>query len=99
MNLKEGDVFTVPWRLTINATPEEMRAYTCGREEGRREILREIATIEPDSVMGDMGRCNFCEADYAANQTPQGDDVWDTFNLITHKPTCLWFRAQEAIKE
>ena len=33
------------------------------REEGRREILREIAKVQPDSSRGDMGYCNFCDAD------------------------------------
>lgn len=88
MNFKEGDVFTVPWRLTINATPEEMRAYTCGAKEGRREVLREIAAMQPKYFGGADGcdaYCRFCDNDL---------DYPDQ----SHRRSCLWLRAQEATK-
>lgn len=52
------------------------------REEGRREILREIAKLNPMSTFGDIGRCNFCEPD------------WD--HREDHMPACLFLRARQA---
>lgn len=65
----------------LHGTPEQWR------EEGRREVLREIAKRDPFDPTGDMGMCNFCF-----------DGNWDEDRSATngHRPTCLWLRAQEA---
>src|SRR5690242_9316970 len=52
-------------------------------EEGRREVLREIAKLSPCNVSS----CTFCCGSYEI-QT----DTW------AHKPDCLWLRAK-AVKE
>lgn len=51
------------------------------REEGRREVLKEIAALKCDSVSGDMGACNFCDPDIMSSEA--------------HRTNCLWLRAQQ----
>lgn len=55
-------------------------AFELGREEGRREILAEIARID-DPVSPKHGWCWFCGAG-----NPRGD--------AQHGPNCAWRRAQ-----
>ncbi len=57
------------------------------REEGRKDVLREIAAIK-DPESGYEGFCLFCEASI---KIPIEDGVYER-----HKPSCLWFRAQSA---
>ena len=52
------------------------------REEGRREVLREIAAIDPWSDRGYEGFCNFCGA--CMDKGAFGS---------THEPSCLWLKA------
>ncbi len=56
------------------------------REEGRREVLREIAKMDP--LCGpyhdeDNGSCHFCF-----------EHEMTTLMRDRHKPDCLWLRAQ-----
>jgi hypothetical protein len=51
------------------------------REEGRREILKEIAKLE--GPIDDFNQCWFCDTYNAPpNETSK------------HAPNCLWLRAQ-----
>ncbi len=101
MDLKVGDVFTIPWRLTINATPGEMRAYDCGREEGRREVLREIADLDPHSLEfsngGSTWTCKFCDLGYTTF-VPLNHEL-EAFLDTHHEKDCLWLRAVQAVKD
>jgi hypothetical protein len=56
-----------------------------GREEGRREVLREIAKLDPIEQNSD--HCYYC-----------GSWPGDPMMREAHEPTCLWLQAQ-AVKD
>ncbi len=75
-----------------------MRYWDDGREEGRREVLREIAEMPEPLELGavpavfvpgwrHVDRCEWCHAETLAN------------TRITHQTTCLWLRAAQAVKD
>ena len=69
------------------------------REEGRREVLREVAAIDPAEWSENYNcihGCYFCHKSWPGQEQfyPQEQMVSASF----HKPTCLWLRAQEAAK-
>lgn len=57
------------------------------REEGRREILAEIASLPWVEYVGpcDAARCFYCGGE------------WDRYNTDIHNSNCLWLRAQQAL--
>ncbi len=68
------------------------------REEGRREVMRELAEMPEPLELGavpavfvpgwrHVDRCEWCHAETLAN------------TRITHQPTCLWLRAAQAVKD
>lgn len=71
------------------------------REEGRREILREVAQMQPipiyvspEGTRQEMRvyTCSYCRAE---------SDMAKGYKsaMLKHEPSCLWLRAQQAIKE
>ena len=52
------------------------------REEGRRDILRQIDCIGYVESRDDSDACFYCEA------------IVSKTGAVTHKPDCLWLQAQ-----
>lgn len=61
------------------------------RDEGRRQILREIAALPMTDDQGPLfDSCYFCRSDEIQ---PIGS-VFGGPAPVVHKPDCLWMRAQ-----
>lgn len=69
-----------------------------GREEGRREVYREIAKLDPYDTAGDADCCNFCGYDMHQGQPDSHCDDGSTWTP-NHEPDCLWIRATAALRE
>ena len=54
------------------------------KEEGRREVLREVAKLAPVNA---FSNCTFCDGGYRV-----------LLNGYDHTPSCLWLRAQSALE-
>ncbi len=64
------------------------QAFSQGAEAGRRDVLAEIAEIlSPFEAHGPLTRCFFCW------EMGKPADVYAEPSRFTHKPRCLWFRA------
>ncbi len=86
LHLKVGDVFAIENpQYVVNPTTRENRFYLQGREEGRREVLREILACEQWwYTWQDDTFCRFCDA--------------STVDMTGHDHACLWLQAQ-AVKD
>jgi hypothetical protein len=57
------------------------------REEGRREVLREIARLphtRHEGIISEVGLCAFC--------------VEPVTQMSDHAPDCLWLRASQVLQ-
>lgn len=65
------------------------------REEGRSEVLREIADLDCLEWFGtdDDQRCFFCARSFSGDALEDSDAREDPDQ---HAPDCLWLRAQAA---
>ncbi len=77
--LEHPRFFMVPGQQCPECASERVEAY---RQQGRDEVLREIADVEPMQEQGMMGEsiCVFCNSQYE------------------HEPNCIWLRASQAVK-
>lgn len=82
----EARLLTKLYQSAVAREPWVPEAMNRAREEGQREVLREIAAIDPWDHNDEWGhKCVFCHG--------------QRHETHPHGPNCLWLRAQEAAKQ